>query len=82
MDLFANSIETPILFGQDYWTNKWYNGFIQPTGIDIDGMNNIVMSGFFIGDLDFDPGSGVQKFSSNPYDCYILKLDRQAILYG
>ncbi|HRO45953.1 gliding motility-associated C-terminal domain-containing protein [Agriterribacter sp.] len=53
------------------------NYFITPTGIDIDGMNNILTTGFFIGDFDFDPGAGEQNFFSNPHDCYILKLDQQ-----
>jgi len=57
--------------------NGTNNHFMTPTGIDIDGMNNIVTTGFFIGNFDFDPGAGVNIVYSNPTDCYILKLDQQ-----
>jgi gliding motility-associated-like protein len=53
--------------------------FVQPMGIDIDGMNNIVTAGYFTGTHDFDPGAGVQSRSSNngTYDVFILKLNGQ-----
>ena len=58
-------------FGQ----NGTNNHFLTPTGIDIDGMNNIITTGFFLGNYDFDPGPGTQIVYSNPHDCFILKLD-------
>lgn len=60
-------------FGQ----NGTNNHFLNPTGLDIDQMNNIITTGFFIGNYDFDPGPGTQIIYSNPHDCYILKLDQQ-----
>jgi gliding motility-associated-like protein len=53
------------------------NYFMTPTGIDIDGMNNIITTGFFIGNFDFDPGPAQYTVFRNPYDSYILKLDSQ-----
>jgi gliding motility-associated-like protein len=53
------------------------NYSITPKGVDIDGMNNILITGWFIGNYDFDPGAGSQTFFSNPYDCFILKLNAQ-----
>ena len=53
------------------------NHFIQPTGIDIDGMNNIITTGIFIGDYDFDPGPGDKTVYANPWEYYISKLDAQ-----
>ncbi|RYY00918.1 MAG: T9SS type B sorting domain-containing protein [Gammaproteobacteria bacterium] len=60
--------------------NGTNNHFLVPTGLDIDGMNNIVTTGFFIGNYDFDPGPGTQIVYSNPYDSYLLKLDQQGTL--
>ncbi len=51
-----------------------YNVFLQPLGIDIDGSGDIVTTGYFIGNFDFDPGPGTQFYNSDRYDCYILKL--------
>ena len=56
------------------------NSFVSPTGIEIDGENNIVTTGYFIGNFDFDPGPSVNQFSSINYDCYILKLNENGNL--
>jgi gliding motility-associated-like protein len=53
------------------------NDFITPTGLAIDGLNNIIITGFFIGSYDFNPGPGVSSFYANPWDCFIVKLDGQ-----
>ncbi len=53
------------------------NYHMQPTGIHIDGMNHLILAGFFIGEFDFDPGPGVEKAFGNPYQSFILKLDAQ-----
>ena len=53
------------------------NHYITPIGIDVDGMNNVVICGYFIGNFDFDPGTGVQNISSMSQDCFILKLNDQ-----
>jgi gliding motility-associated-like protein len=60
--------------------NGTNNHFLVPTGLAIDGMNNIITTGFYIGNYDFDPGPGTQVVYSNPHDCYILKLNQQGDL--
>lgn len=53
------------------------NHFVTQTGLEIDGLDNLLISGFFIGTFDFDPGPGVYSATSFPYNFYILKLDGQ-----
>jgi gliding motility-associated-like protein len=53
------------------------NYYMTPTGIDIDSKNNILTTGFFIGDFDFDPGAAEHIVFRNPHDCFVLKLDGQ-----
>lgn len=57
-----------------------YNVLLQPLGIDIDGSGNIITTGYFIGNFDFDPGTGTQFYNSARYDCYILKLNSAGTL--
>ena len=46
------------------------------TGVDIDPSGDIVMTGFFVGTVDFNPGAGSENLSSSGnYDLFILKLD-------
>lgn len=52
------------------------NSYITQTGFDIDGYNNVVVTGFFVGNFDFDPGPGVYNVNAT-FDCYILKLNQQ-----
>ena len=55
-------------------TNSSYD-MMTSRGIEIDGMNNIVTTGWFNGSFDFDPGPGVNNVTSaGGDDCYILKL--------
>ncbi|MHA4808916.1 T9SS type B sorting domain-containing protein [Flavitalea flava] len=55
-------------------TNDSYD-MITPRAISIDGMGNIVATGWFNGTFDFDPGSGVSAVTSaGSDDCYILKI--------
>ena len=55
-----------------------YNYLVESRAIEIDGMNNVVTTGFFIGTFDFDPGTAVSSITtSGAYDCYILKLTAQ-----
>ncbi len=56
------------------------NMFLQPLGIDIDGWGNIITTGYFIGNFDFDPGAGTLFYNSRIYDCYILKLNNEGTL--
>lgn len=57
-----------------------YNVFLQPMGIDIDGSGNIITTGYFIGNFDFDPGPGTQFYNSSRDDCYIVKLNSAGTL--
>ncbi|BDS11378.1 T9SS type A sorting domain-containing protein [Aureispira anguillae] len=51
---------------------------ITATGITIDSDTNIVLSGSFVGTVDFDFGAGTQQLTSTGYsDGYILKLTPQ-----
>lgn len=48
----------------------------EPKEIDIDDQQNMYISGLFRGTADFDPGLGVQNFTSEgDRDPYLLKLD-------
>lgn len=48
----------------------------EPKEVDIDDQQNIYISGLFRGTADFDPGLGVQNFTSEgDRDPYLLKLD-------
>lgn len=48
----------------------------QAKGISIDAAGNILTTGYFSGDADFDPGSGTSNLSSVGYlDVFISKLD-------
>jgi len=56
---------------------KSYGG----TGLDnanyirIDPSDNIFITGYFIDNVDFDPGAGTSVMTAGNYDAYILKLD-------
>jgi gliding motility-associated-like protein len=55
-----------------------YNDFMTSRGIDVDGMNNIVITGAAMATRDFDPGPGVYTPPVlGNYDCFILKLNEQ-----
>lgn len=53
-------------------------------GIDLDDSTNVYIAGTFKGIVDFDPGLGVQQFTSTPYygnmtvsnDVFVLKLNQ------
>ena len=53
------------------------NYYMTPTGVDLDGNNNIITTGFFIGNFDFDPGPADHYAFANPHDAFILKLNAQ-----
>lgn len=53
------------------------NYFVTQTGLEIDGLDNLLISGYFIGTFDFDPGPGVYSATSSSYNFYVLKLDDQ-----
>jgi gliding motility-associated-like protein len=54
------------------------NYYLFSQGIDVDGSDNIVITGTFMGTRDFDPGPGIYTLSTVKYeDCFILKLTAQ-----
>lgn len=58
----------------------WAHSFAGTTddrgsGIQCDNQGNVVISGFFTSNIDFDPGSGIYPLSSQgEFDVFILKL--------
>lgn len=49
-------------------------GDSKPTGMVVDHQNNIYVTGYYEGTVDFDPSAGVHNLtSSGGYDCYIAK---------
>ena len=45
-------------------------------GIELDASNNALITGYYQGTVDFDPGTGTYELTSNGmYDMYVLKLD-------
>lgn len=44
-------------------------------GIAVDGDGNVYSTGYFLGTVDFDPGTGTVNLSSSQSGIYILKLD-------
>lgn len=58
---------------------KWVDDFggtgdSKPTGMVVDKQNNIYISGYFSGTVDFDPKAGVKKLTSvGGYDIYVAK---------
>lgn len=54
-----------------------YNHFNYPMAIVEDKSGNLLITGYFLGNFDFDPGPEVQRYSANPTDGFILKLDAQ-----
>nr|MCS3813874.1 gliding motility-associated-like protein [Mucilaginibacter sp. X4EP1] len=60
-------------------TPKWVDdiggsGDSKPTGMVVDSQNNIYISGYFSGTVDFDPSPGVKNLTSNGgYDIYVAE---------
>jgi gliding motility-associated-like protein len=58
---------------------KWVNdigggGDSKPTGMITDNQNNVLVSGYFSGTVDFDPSTGVKNLTSTGgYDIYVAK---------
>ena len=54
----------------DYFTQSL------PRDMTVDAVGNVYLTGYFEGEIDFDPGPGVQlRHSEGSYDIAVLKLD-------
>lgn len=57
--------------------NDYYQ-YIQPRGIDLDSKGNVITTGYFLGNIDFDPGSNdyiVSNSMKGVYEGFVLKLN-------
>ncbi len=60
--------------GNFVWAKSF--GGTEGIGIAIDGMGNVITTGYFSDTVDFDPGTGVMNLTSaGETDIFILKLD-------
>jgi hypothetical protein len=49
---------------------------VRANGMDIDGLGNVIVTGQYIGTVDFDPNAGTTNMTSvNSNDIYVQKLD-------
>lgn len=53
------------------------NHFNYPMGIVEDKSGNLLVTGYFLGNFNFNPGAGAWREAFNQPDCFILKLDAQ-----
>jgi hypothetical protein len=61
--------------GNFVWAKQAFGNVVNhANSIAISG-NDLVVSGFFIGIQDFDPGDGTFELTSSIWDAYVLKLD-------
>lgn len=74
-DIFISKLNA---FGNFVWAKSMGNisqdmGY----GIAVDNSGNVYTSGFFVAEVDFDPGAGIYKLTPPGYydDIFILKLD-------
>jgi hypothetical protein len=63
--------------GNFLWVRTWGGtGMDAANGVAVDDVGGVYIAGFFTGDVDFDPGTGVDSHSSNGNrDSYLMKLD-------
>lgn len=63
-------------------TNDYYQ-YIQPRGIDIDSRGNVLTTGYFLGDIDFDPGPGnyiIANHTKGVGEAFLLTLNNNGDL--
>jgi len=75
-DIFLSKFDSN---GEFLWARTWGGGNIFAdfgNGVTIDGTGNAYVMGGFWGNVDFDPGPGVDKHKSNgAMDLFLSKLD-------
>ena len=71
-DVFLSKFNSPGVF---LWAKTWSGGR-QGHSVATDGANNVYITGFFAGIVDFDPGPGEDWHMSNGiYDIFLSKFD-------
>ncbi|HVX27607.1 MAG TPA: T9SS type B sorting domain-containing protein [Parafilimonas sp.] len=63
-------------------TDNYYS-YVNVRGIDLDNDGNVITTGYFVGDFDFDPGSQVYRlneYTVGAYQAYIQKLNNKGDL--
>lgn len=63
--------------GNLQWVKTWgeNNSFIEGLALAVDNGNNIVMGGYFVGNMDFDPGPNINAITTaGTQDGFVLRL--------
>lgn len=63
--------------GNVLWAAGFSGNFSYPIDLVTDGNNDLILTGNFSGDTDFDPGAGVVMYPTINFDAYVLKLDTE-----
>jgi len=81
-DVFLSKLDSSGAFA---WARTWggSGGADQGQGVAVDGSGNVYVTGYFLGTVDFDPGSGVDNHTSNGnYDVFLSKFDSSGAFKG
>ncbi len=72
-DIFISKLDSA---GNFVWAKRIGGAsYDRGAGIDLDGSGNVYTTGYFIGTVDFDPGSGtVNPASYGTYDIFVAKM--------
>jgi gliding motility-associated-like protein len=72
-DIFISKLDAN---GNFLWAKSMGGGNLDAgLGITTDASGNVYITGYFLGSVDFDPGSGVFNLSNSNIDLFILKLN-------
>ena len=72
-DIFVSKFDAN---GQFVWAVSFGDfDFDWGAGITTDTFGNVILTGYFKGTVDFDPGPGTYNLSAGSIDIYVLKLD-------
>lgn len=62
--------------GNFLWAKSWGGSGDQPWDLKITSSNDVLLSGDYLGTVDFDPNAGTSNYTAqDPTDGFILKLD-------
>jgi len=73
-DVFLSKFDSS---GAFKWARTWGGSYDdEGRGVAVDGSGNVYVTGWFMGTVDFDPGSGVDNHTSYPgWDVFLSKFD-------